>query len=619
VGPTGGGGGGIIKEGTGTLYLNAPNTYEGDTVVNQGRLKLAATASLNNASVIRVQSGGTFDVSDFTAGYTLNSQELRTAGQVDGSIHATNGSTLSAESSTSVINGNLTVNNSVVRIGNVGPMPMIVATGLQLNFDAAQDPAGDATWTNAATPGTAEVAFPGNASPVAVADATFTGITSAYDIPATGSAEGLNGYFELQSPARSRQDATFEVVFHVSSTTAGADQVLFEVGATRGVSFLLAENSLSFNVDGDGSALSLSSDLAPGWHHAVGVIDLVGSGDDLPNDSFELYVDNVLVGSQADVLIDDWAGGNITGVGGPASGAAGTATPVNYHGEIAVARYYNNLAFGEAEVTQNYQVLLGSTPFVGPAVLNVNGDFTQNAGSTLEIDLYAGMGNDVLTVSGTLTAGGTLDVSLVGPDPSLGESFQIFAAAAFAGAFDNINLPGDPADWNTSQLLIDGTLTFGIVSPQGDFNNDGLWNCDDINALVAAIASGSADLSFDMNVDGQITLADITADGVGWLAAGGAQNPGDTGGNAYLVGDANLDGVVDGQDFLAWNANKFASVAEWCGGDFTADGVVDGGDFIAWNANKFTSSDGLSAVPEPGTGLLTFLGLCWLAWASKRR
>ncbi len=63
--------------------------------------------------------------------------------------------------------------------------------------------------------------------------------------------------------------------------------------------------------------------------------------------------------------------------GGPASGAAGTATPVDYHGEIAAARYYNDLAFGEAEVTQNHQALLDPTQVVGPATLHVNGDFTQ--------------------------------------------------------------------------------------------------------------------------------------------------------------------------------------------------------------------------------------------------
>ncbi|MEM8681600.1 MAG: hypothetical protein AAGF97_19815, partial [Planctomycetota bacterium] len=78
-------------------------------------------------------------------------------------------------------------------------------------------------------------------------------------------------------------------------------------------------------------------------------------------------------------------------------------------------------------------------------------------------------------------------------------------------------------------------------------------------------------------------------------------------GNPYLLGDANLDGIVDGQDFLIWNANKFTNTDHWCSADFTADGVVDGQDFLVWNANKFTSSDQVIAtVPEP-----TFMG--WLS------
>ncbi len=37
----------------------------------------------------------------------------------------------------------------------------------------------------------------------------------------------------------------------------------------------------------------------------------------------------------------------------------------------------------------------------------------------------------------------------------------------------------------------------------------------------------------------------------------------------------------------------------WCDGDFNADGVTDGQDFIAWNSNKFTSSDLAVNVPKP--------------------
>ncbi|MEM8677921.1 MAG: choice-of-anchor Q domain-containing protein [Planctomycetota bacterium] len=180
---------------------------------------------------------------------------------------------------------------------------------------------------------------------------------------------------------------------------------------------------------------------------------------------------------------------------------------------------------------------------------------------------------------------------------------------------------GDPsvmggADQRGFTRVVNGRVDMGAVetdatpaTPDGDFNNDGFWNCLDIDALVAAIVSGGNDLAFDMNGDGMVTAADITDPVVGWLAVGGAQNPGATGGNPFLAGDANLDGVVDGQDFIVWNANKFTAIPAWCAGDFTADGVVDGQDFIVWNGNKFTSSDeagrtaGGPVSREIGTGL----------------
>lgn len=168
--------------------------------------------------------------------------------------------------------------------------------------------------------------------------------------------------------------------------------------------------------------------------------------------------------------------------------------------------------------------------------------------------------------------------------------------------FDEIRM-GDATTFNNGVMDID-YLRFALLDSvvDGDFNTDGLWNCQDINALTAAIATSSGDLSFDMNGDGVITLADVTDAVSGWLTAGGANNPGDTGGNAFLIGDANLDGTVDGQDFLEWNGSKFTMTSAWCQGDFNADGTVDGQDFLEWNTHKFTRSDALSAVPEPLIG-----------------
>ncbi len=138
--------------------------------------------------------------------------------------------------------------------------------------------------------------------------------------------------------------------------------------------------------------------------------------------------------------------------------------------------------------------------------------------------------------------------------------------------------------------LADGRMDIGAVESQeevvdGDFNNDGLFDCSDIDGLVAAIAVATHNPSFDLTGDGLVNLADRDA----WLAEAGEVNLGI--GRVYLLGDATLDGVVDGQDFIRWNTNKFTSGTGWCGGDFTADGVTDGQDFIVWNTNKFTSAD----------------------------
>ncbi|MEM8678445.1 MAG: SGNH/GDSL hydrolase family protein [Planctomycetota bacterium] len=137
-----------------------------------------------------------------------------------------------------------------------------------------------------------------------------------------------------------------------------------------------------------------------------------------------------------------------------------------------------------------------------------------------------------------------------------------------------------------------------------DFDGNGALEVADLDLLVAEIAGGGGLLSFDLTGDGQVNLADRDA----WLAEAGATNLPSA--NPYLLADANLDGTVDGVDFLAWNDAKFTMAAAWSTGDFNADGVVDGSDFLLWNDNKFLMADAL-LVPEP-----TALGGVWLVLAA---
>ena len=143
----------------------------------------------------------------------------------------------------------------------------------------------------------------------------------------------------------------------------------------------------------------------------------------------------------------------------------------------------------------------------------------------------------------------------------------------------------EPLD-HTGAEYAGSAYIFSLVD--ADFNDDGLYDVADIDLLVAAIASGTDPVDFDLTGDGFVDLSDRDA----WLAAAGAINL--PSGNPYLLGDANLDGSVDGSDFGIWNAHKFTSVAAWSRGDFNADRMVDSSDFDLWSANKFQSANAMS-------------------------
>jgi len=129
----------------------------------------------------------------------------------------------------------------------------------------------------------------------------------------------------------------------------------------------------------------------------------------------------------------------------------------------------------------------------------------------------------------------------------------------------------------------------------GDFNDDGVYTCEDIDALVVHIADGLSDPAFDLNDDGAVNTLDVDQ----WLAIAGAENL--PSGNAFLSSDANLDGRVNAADLNIVGQAWLSDVRGWCAGDFTADGRVDANDLNKIGLNwQMDVSGEAAAASAPG-------------------
>ncbi len=259
----------------------------------------------------------------------------------------------------------------------------------------------------------------------------------------------------------------------------------------------------------------------------------------------------------------------------------------------------------------NFRIVVPADSEAPTAVATAADITAEGVGSNVVTVVYTD--NDLLDASTT----GVEDIEFVAPDGTV-------TAALFLATSSTVNTPEitvtylyiapggpfDADDIGTHEIrMVAGEITdvnqnavaAGVIGSfdvdfatqiDGDFNDDGVYDCNDVNMLTTVVADGTNDSQFDLNDDGVVNGDDTTA----WLAEAGAANLAT--GNSYLVGDANLDGFVDGSDFNIWNQNKFTTSSHWCGANFNGDAVIDGSDFNAWNANKFTAADVMAPIQQ---------------------
>ena len=146
----------------------------------------------------------------------------------------------------------------------------------------------------------------------------------------------------------------------------------------------------------------------------------------------------------------------------------------------------------------------------------------------------------------------------------------------------------NPDHWGGEVVVSNGTD--GV---DADFNDDGVFDCGDLDGLYVAMESG--DLSFDLTNDGTVDGADLsqwrTDVGIARGFRGDVQS-----------GDANLDGAVDRLDLNIVGIHWLTEAGSWCDGDFNHDGEVDRVDLneigVAWG-NSVRPPGAAAVVPEP--------------------
>ena len=120
----------------------------------------------------------------------------------------------------------------------------------------------------------------------------------------------------------------------------------------------------------------------------------------------------------------------------------------------------------------NGAVSVAANGFLAPGSritpLTINGPLTL-AGTTAQEINKTGVTLTSERVTGvtTLNYGGTLTVTASGDALTAGDSFQLFGAGGYSGAFTTLNLPALNAGlfWNTSGLLSTGTITVSAAAP----------------------------------------------------------------------------------------------------------------------------------------------------------
>ncbi|HEY3761520.1 MAG TPA: autotransporter-associated beta strand repeat-containing protein [Verrucomicrobiae bacterium] len=611
----GGGGGGLTKNGTGTLTLSGTNNnYTGPTVINGGTLLVSA---LNGTALVMVGSN-TFGA----------------YGSIAGLVQVTNNGTLTAFQAGSTLSmGSLTL----------GLAPGDATT---LNFTAHLGlPLGDYTVTSSAgltNNSACTVNVTGVATPQMVPNTNtlirYNGLREGGGTFVLGSTPGLQGYLVdtgtaidfvvtnyealtwVGSPANT-WDLNNELVWQSGGSSVGfanGNTVLFNdtalnfnvaagVGVSPGATIISSTNNYTFSgsslvltnpvyMEGPGStALTASGNSLSTLNLDGGTIQLSG-GSSITNLNFD--GGTLLLSGSATATTLNWTGGNIQVDNGGSSGLLNfpSTTTIPLGGSIIWDRSDSVISTVKFAGSGSFDVigsgdltLTAATTYTGPTLVT-NGTFTLDAASTL------GLGSML-----TIQSNGIVDCLAINALGSGGSGLTIQPTTVNAGGL--LTCDENSGHVGINKLTLNGgALDSG--SDSGDAFGTFFWSPGSI--LVVANSTISA-----QNMTMSTTVLPITINSGVTLTVSGYWADTQGGGNYADIPYVTLIGpgkavFTAGQtytgDTLITNS---ATLALTSGATLDSSNIVLGGGTV----DVTGQSDGtlhLQNQPSPGSGPYNF-------------
>ncbi len=305
--------------------------------------------------------------------------------------------------------------------------------------------------------------------------------------------------------------------------------------------------------------------------------------------------------------------GDVNGKGDGASAnvgidiAIGDAANVNATSAVTKFQYTGGTASTDRTIAA---VGLGGTVEITNAASALT--LTSSVSGSGEL-VKAGAGTLLLNAASTRTGGTTVSagtLTLGHPQATGAGVLKITTGIALAAPglsqplkLASLNITGGKLDLQNDKLIVQS----GAAATLAANVRSGLIVDSDPNPLTSIALAANADL-------GKSTFG-----GVGVLTS-------DVLAMTTYIGDANLSGFIDADDYFAIDSNygKAAAAMNYARGDFNYDGRVDGDDFakidasFAGQTTAYSTAAGVSSVPEPSAVALSFIAVAGLLRRSRR-